>query len=233
MNLYSQLLGLGPPVILTAGMGQTSAVWDGLAGILTSRCTVVRWDYRGHGQSESTDDPADYSADLALADLIAMLGRAGTSEDNKAVLIGHSLGGYLSLRAAVEVPRLIKALVLIATGPGFRDDSAREKWNLFARSMRIDAGVHPEARRMSFQSDDRVMQALNSIAVPTLVVVGGDDTHFIGAKEYMVRKMPNAVGVQIAGAGHSVHLTHSSQVSEAISGFLDQVFATTESHDRP
>ena len=76
MNLYSQLLGLGPPVILTAGMGQTSAVWDGLAGILASRCTVVRWDYRGHGQSESTDDPTDYSADLALADLIAMMGRA-------------------------------------------------------------------------------------------------------------------------------------------------------------
>jgi pimeloyl-ACP methyl ester carboxylesterase len=160
---------------------------------------------------------------LALADLIAMMYRAGTREDNKAVLIGHSLGGYLSLRAAAEVPRLIKALVLIASGPGFRDDSAREKWNLFARSMRIDAGVHPEARRMSFQSDDRVMQALNSIAVPTLVIVGGDDTHFISAKEYLVRKMPSASGVEIAGAGHSVHVTHSSQVSEAISVFLDQV----------
>lgn len=233
MNLYSQILGQGPPVVLTAGMGQTSSAWDGLTGMLASRCTVLRWDYRGHGQSESTDDPADYSADWALADLITMMGRAGTSEDNKAVLIGHSLGGYLSLRAAVEIPQLIKALVLIATGPGFRDDSAREKWNLFARSMRIDAGVHPEARRMSFQSDDRVMQALNSIAVPTLVIVGGDDTHFIGAKEYLVRKMPRAAGVEIAGARHSVHVTHSSQVSEAIASFLDQVFATTELCSHP
>ena len=223
MNLYSQRAGHGPPLILTAGMGQTSRVWDGMIGMLASRCTVLRWDYRGHGQSASTDDPADYSADLALADLIAMMNRAGAREDNKAVLIGHSLGGYLSLRAAVDVPRLIKALVLIATGPGFRDDSAREKWNLFARSMQIDTGVHPEARRMSFQSDDRVMQALNSIAVPTLVIVGGDDTHFIGAKEYLVRKMPSAAGLDIAGAGHSVHVTHSSQVSEAISGFLDQI----------
>jgi pimeloyl-ACP methyl ester carboxylesterase len=232
MNLYSQLLGRGTPVVLTAGIGQTSAVWDGLAGMLARRYTVLRWDYRGHGQSESTDNPSDYSTDLALADLIAMMDRAGTSEDNKAVLIGHSLGGYLSLRAAVEVPQLIKALVLIATGPGFRDDSAREKWNQFARSMRVDPGVHPEARRMSFQSDDRVMQALSSIAAPTLVIVGGDDTHFIGAKQYLVRKMPNAAGVEIAGARHSVHVTHSSQVSEAISGFLDQVFATTELHDR-
>ena len=223
MNLYSQLLGLGPPAVLTAGMGHTSAVWEGLTGMLASRCTVLRWDYRGHGQSESTDDPADYSTDLALADLIAMMARAGTSEDNPAVLIGHSLGGYLSLRAAVEVPRLIKALVLIATGPGFRDDAAREKWNQFARSMPIDAGVHPEARRLSFQSDDRVMRALSSIAVPTLVIVGGEDTHFLGAKEYLVRKMPHATGVEIAGARHSVHVTHSSRVSDAISGFLDGV----------
>ena len=76
---------------------------------------------------------------------------------------------------------------------------------------------------MSFQSDDRVMQALNSTAVPTLVIVGGEDTHFIGAKEYLVRKMPNAAGLEIAEARHSVHVTHSRQVSEAISGFLDQV----------
>lgn len=210
-------------MVLTAGMGQTSAVWDGLAGMLASHNTVLRWDYRGHGRSESTDNPSDYGADLALADLIAMMDRAGTNEDNKAVLIGHSLGGYLSLRAAVEVPQLIRALVLIATGPGFRDDSAREKWNQFARSMRVDAGVHPEARRMSLQSDDRVMQALSSITVPALVIVGGDDAHFIGAKEYLVRKMPNAAGVEIAGARHSVHVTHLSQVSDAISGFLNQV----------
>jgi pimeloyl-ACP methyl ester carboxylesterase len=223
MNLYSQILGRGPPVVLTAGMGHTSAVWDGLTGMLSSRCTVLRWDYRGHGQSESTDDAADYGADLALADLIAMMGRAGTREDNQAVLIGHSLGGYLSLRAAVQVPQLVKALVLIATGPGFRDESAREKWNQFVHTMRIDAGVRPEARRMSLQSDDRVMQALNSIAVPTLVIVGGEDTHFIGAKEYLVRKMPNAIGVEIAGARHSVHVTHSRQVSDAISGFLDHI----------
>lgn len=225
MNLFSQLLGNGPPVILTAGIGHTSAVWDDLTAALASRCTVLRWDYRGHGQSESTDNPADYSAELALADLIAMMSRAGTTEDNKAVLIGHSLGGYLSLRAAVEVPRLVKALVLIATGPGFKDEAAREKWNLLARSMRIEAGVHPEARRMSIQSDDRVMQALNSISVPTLVIVGGDDTHFISAKEYLLRKMPHAAALEIAGARHSVHVTHSGQVSDAISGFLDQIFA--------
>jgi pimeloyl-ACP methyl ester carboxylesterase len=41
---------------------------------------------------------------------------------------------------------------------------------------------------MSFQSDDRVMQALNSIAVPTLVIVGGDDTHFLGAKNTWYEK---------------------------------------------
>src|SRR5271165_3452308 len=141
MNLHSQLIGAGPPVVLTAGIGQTSSLWDSLVGTLKSRFSVLSWDYRGHGRSASTQDPADYSPQLATIDLISMIERAGGSKENKTVLIGHSLGGYLSLRVALEMPALIKALVLIATGPGFRDDSAREKWNLAARSMSLHSKV--------------------------------------------------------------------------------------------
>jgi pimeloyl-ACP methyl ester carboxylesterase len=193
-----------------------------LVGALRSRFTVLSWDYRGHGRSAAPDDPAHYGSQLATTDLISMIERAGGTEENKTVLIGHSLGGYLSLRAALEMPSLIKALILIATGPGFRDDAAREKWNLVARSMPLESGVHPAAREMSLQSDNRVMEKLNSIVVPTLVIVGSDDRRFLGARDYLVRKMPNATGVEIEGARHSVHTSHSTQVNEAISNFLEE-----------
>lgn len=220
MKLHSQVIGAGPPVVLTTGIGQSSSVWKSLADVLSNRFLVLRWDHRGHGRSTSTDNPADYSAHLAVADLISMIGGTGGSEENKAVLIGHSLGGYLSLRATLEVPQLVKALILIATGPGFRDATAREKWNEYARFISMDTGVHPEARRLSFHTDGLVMERLSSITVPTLVIVGSEDKRFIGAKNYLISKMPHAAGIEIYGAKHAVHTTHAAEVNDAICRFL-------------
>jgi len=220
MKLHFQIIGEGPPVVVTSGMGQSSAVWDSLARTLAGRFKVLQWDYRGHGRSAASDDPEDYTARLAQDDLISMIGHAGGNSDNPAVLVGHSLGGYLSLRAALEVPSLIKRLVLIATGPGFRDEAARDKWNEFARQIPIERDVHPLARQMSVQSDSLVMDHLRSIEVPALVIVGSDDRRFIGAKNYMVTKMPQAAGIDIPGARHSVHTSHPILVNEAILRFL-------------
>jgi pimeloyl-ACP methyl ester carboxylesterase len=223
--LHSQSVGAGPPVVLSTGIGQSSSAWASLVGTLKDRYTVLSWDYRGHGRSSSSDNPADYNSQLALTDLNSMIERAGATPDNKCVLVGHSLGGYLSLRSAVEKPAVLKGLVLIATGPGFRDDAAREEWNVIARSLPVDDDVHLPARAMSFQSDNLVMERLSSIAVPTLVIVGSEDRRFIGAKNYMLRKIPLATGIEIEGAKHSVHTSHSMQVNEAVSNFLNEVFS--------
>src|SRR5258708_37025985 len=101
-----------------------------------------------------------------------MIANGGGGADNPAVLIGHSLGGYLSLCVAVQYPQLVKALVLIATGPGFRDETAREQWNRYALSMDTGADAHPAARQLGVNSDANVINGLGSIQVPVLVVVG-------------------------------------------------------------
>ena len=102
-------------------MGNTSGVWADIVRSLNGSATALCWDLRGHGRSERSQDPEDYARKFAVADLATMIAHAGGSADNPAVLVGHSLGGYLSLCAAIQYPRLVKALVLIATGPGFRD----------------------------------------------------------------------------------------------------------------
>jgi pimeloyl-ACP methyl ester carboxylesterase len=196
-------------------------VWADIVRSLNGGTTALCWDLRGHGQSERSDDPEDYASRLAVADLATMIANAGGSADNPAVLIGHSLGGYLSLCAAVQYPRLVKALVLIATGPGFRDEAAREQWNRFALSLDIGPDAHPAARQLGVHGDANVMNGLREIQVPTLVIVGSEDRRFLAAKDYLASRIPNASGLVIAGGRHSVHTTHSGEVGRAILSFLE------------
>jgi pimeloyl-ACP methyl ester carboxylesterase len=222
MNLHFEIVGDGQPVVLTTGMGYSSAVWSSLSARLEGSARTLVWDYRGHGFSEKSDDPRDYDAGNGIGDLIQMISNAGGSQANPAILVGHSLGGYLSLHMALEQPELVKALVLIATGPGFRNDAAREKWNEFARTIKIDSNTHPAARLLALQSDDTVIKNLENILVPTLIIVGEKDVGFHGAKDYLLSKLPNATAVVVGGAGHSVHKTHSAEVNEAIMQFIEK-----------
>ncbi|MCB0979092.1 MAG: alpha/beta fold hydrolase, partial [Ilumatobacter sp.] len=74
-------------------MGSSSATWEECMRLLAPRHHVVAVDLLGHGQSPVPEDPAEYTRDKALADIDDIL--AGVGEP--AVLVGHSLGGYLSL----------------------------------------------------------------------------------------------------------------------------------------
>jgi pimeloyl-ACP methyl ester carboxylesterase len=221
MKLHFLIQGAGRPIVFTSGIGNTSSVWTDIVRSLNGSATALCWDLRGHGQSERSEDPEDYASKLAVADLATMIANAGGSEDNPAVLIGHSLGGYLSLCAAVQYPWLVKALVLIATGPGFRDETAREQWNRFALSMDIGADAHPAARQLGVHSDTTVINGLREIQVPTLVIVGSEDRRFLAAKDYLAGRIPNASGLVITGGRHSVHKTHSGEVGRAILSFLE------------
>jgi pimeloyl-ACP methyl ester carboxylesterase len=210
-------------VVFTAGIGDTADAWNAIAGELESRARTLCWDHRGHGRSDRPADPASYAADLAVADLVDMMANAGAGPDNPAVLVGHSLGGYLSLRTAIQHPHLTRALVLISTGPGFRNEVAREAWNQSALRMKIGDTAHPDARWLSVQRDATVIENLPSIRVPTLVIVGSEDRNFLAAKDYLIRSIPNATGLVIEGGRHSVHRSHPGPIGQAIVQLLERL----------
>jgi len=84
--------GAGAPVLLSHGYSATGRMWDGQREALGGRYRVVSWDMRGHGSTSSPDDPAQYSHDLTVADMRALLGHLGIG---RAVIGGLSLGGTL------------------------------------------------------------------------------------------------------------------------------------------
>src|SRR5580692_1012035 len=125
-SIRYEVTGSGPPLLLTHGFGATSAMFSQNLPALSAGNEVITWDIRGHGGSESPDGAAGYGAAAALADIAALLDELG---HERAILGGHSLGGYLSLDFALAFPGRVAGLLLIDTGPGFRNDEARDGWN--------------------------------------------------------------------------------------------------------
>jgi pimeloyl-ACP methyl ester carboxylesterase len=235
--------GAGVPILLSHGFSATSAMWAPNVDALAADRAVVAWNQRGHGDSDSPADPALYSHELCLGDMAALLDTVGAQ---RAILIGMSLGGYLSLAFHQVHPERVAALVLVDTGPGFRNDAARENWNDWARQRgdeieRVGAlgtslstevrqaqhrdlgGVAHAARHVLTQADGRVIESLRGIAVPTLVVVGSDDANFLGAADYMTRTIPGARKVLIEDAGHASNLDQPAVFNAAVTEFLAEL----------
>lgn len=85
--------GEGPAVILVSGAMSTGGTMAPLAGLLADRCTVLRFDRRGRGES---GDTAPYAVEREVEDLAALIDAAG----GEAALYGISSGGALVLEAA-------------------------------------------------------------------------------------------------------------------------------------
>ena len=243
-NIRYQVTGsAGPALLLTHGYGATSAMFAGNVTALTATHRVVTWDLRGHGGSDYPADPASYSGANALADMAALLTALGVDQ---AVLGGHSLGGYLSLQFALRFPDQVTGLVLIDTGPGFRNDAARDDWNRGAHrradrlaerglaalsgSDELHDGEHRDAtglinaaRYTLTQQDAHVIDGLPQIAVPTLVIVGADDAPFLGAADYMAAKIRDARKVVIPAAGHAPNVSQPEIFDAEVSRFLREL----------
>ena len=174
--------------------------------------------------------------------MAAILDAAGA---DRAVLGGMSLGGYLSLAFHLAHPKRVAALVLVDTGPGYRNDEARDKWNAWVerRAQQLERGEaradtsaelaqavheHPEglpraARGVMAQKDARVITSLDSITVPTLVIVGAQDTDFLAGADYMHRHISNSRKVVIDNAGHAANMDQPETFNTAVRELLEQL----------
>jgi len=242
VDIHYEVHGSGPTLLLTHGYSATSAMWKEQIAPLSRHHRLVLWDMRGHGQSDYPEDPAAYSEALTVADMAALLDEVGAAD---AIVGGLSLGGYMSLAFYRAHPERVRALLIIDTGPGFKKDDARDAWNKrahetgdrfereglavlksFSRdrseaSHRDALGLARAARGMLTQRDARVIEALPGIKVPSLIVVGADDTPFLAAADYMAAKIPGASKVVIPAAGHAVNIDQPRAFIDAVLPFLD------------
>ena len=219
-DLYYEVHGKGPAILLTHGYSANTRMWAPNIDALAARHTLIVWAVRGHGRSGAPDDPAAYSRDKTMHDMAALLDHL---QIERAVIGGLSLGGYLSLAFNVFHPDRVRGLLRFDTGPGYRNDEAREGWNRMAIASgekHASTGLRLAARGILTQQDSLVLDAMPGIAVPTLVLAGADDTPFLKATDYMAAKIPGARKVIIDKAGHTANLDQPETFNRVVTAFL-------------
>ena len=108
-RLYYRIDGeSGPYLVCSNGIGGSTFFWAPFAGRCAARYRVVRWDYRGHGRSDSPVDPRDISVVACADDLAAVMDAVGIE---RAALLGHSLGAQVGFELYARRPERVLALV--------------------------------------------------------------------------------------------------------------------------
>jgi pimeloyl-ACP methyl ester carboxylesterase len=115
--IFYRASGRGPLVVLCDGILCEGFVWKYLRPHLSRRFRVVHWNYRGHGRSGRPRD----ATRVAIADHADDLWRvieAAAGRDERAVLVGHSMGTQVCLEGYRARPERTAGLVLVCGSYG-------------------------------------------------------------------------------------------------------------------
>lgn len=229
----------GPVLALVHGAGGSRLHWPSQLRRIPG-ATVYTLDLPGHGRS--TGDGCQTIGCYAES----LLGFLNAANVDRAVVVGHSMGGAIAQTVALRAPQRVSAVVLVGSGArlrvadaileGIQDDFeeaigliTRYAWSPDADSSLTTVGIEalrqtgPRVLLGDFLACDRfdVMANLAKITVPSLVITGtADKLTPVKYAYYLAEHIPFARLALIEGAGHMVMLEQPRQVADAVRGFL-------------
>ncbi len=204
--------GEGPAILLVHGWLNDATVWNGIIDELEADFRCIAVDLRGHGQSGAAG-VGNYGRELVLDDLRNVLDERDIAQ---AIVVGHSLGGYLALALAIEDPARVSGLGLVAAGPGFRNPETREQWNDSVRATAADREIPEGMEAISMHVDAMVMDRLGEVAAPACVVVGARDKRFLASADVFDKYLDVKERHIIDEMGHMVHVKAPADVASAL-----------------
>lgn len=118
--------GTQPVVILENGLVASAEHWEWIVRGLSERFPVVTYHRAGYGRSTyAGPEDGAYRLDTAVEDLVDLMRH--TAGDRPVVVAGHSLGGYLALKAAGRLPdRILGVALLDSSHPAELQRSSRQ-----------------------------------------------------------------------------------------------------------
>ena len=111
LALHHQIIGEGPPLVVLHGLFGSGTNWRSFSRSMSDRRQIHLLDLRNHGRSPHSDE---MSYPLMAEDLFEYLDRQSLET---VTLMGHSMGGKVAMRAALEAPERVSALVVVDIAP--------------------------------------------------------------------------------------------------------------------
>ncbi|MEX1190214.1 MAG: alpha/beta hydrolase [Bacteroidia bacterium] len=102
--------GQGPAIVFLHGFMETAKIWRPFVSKLSSKFRVIRINLPGHGKSSTFGET--HSMEFMSDVVRAVLEAEGVIE---ALIVGHSMGGYVALAFAETFPHKVKGLVLFSS----------------------------------------------------------------------------------------------------------------------
>lgn len=240
MNLHAERYGTGEPIVFVHGAGGSSSAWYFQKEYLKAFAEVILIDLPGHGTAPGIPpETIEEKRDMIREALVEL-------KIQECHLVGHSMGGAISMSFALRYPQLLKGLVLVATGarlrvhPEILDTILQDKpmaarrimelaFSEKAPALMVETAINEILKAeaqviyndfLSCENFD-LMGALSGIEVRTLIIGGAEDrlapAHY---SEYLHREIQGSKLVLVPGAGHMVPLEQPAEVNKAIKEFV-------------
>ena len=247
-DLYYQLHQEGeqPPVVLIHGAGGTHLFWPPEIRRLPT-AGVFALDLPGHGKSSGCGLQSISAYAGVLLEWLDAL------ELDRAVFVGHSMGGAIALQFALKNPTRVLALGLFSTAarlpvnPDLLDLTSTSTTYPTAVEKLVEWSFSPETpERLQELAHKRMLETratvlhgdflacsefdmvprLADISLPALVLCGDDDKMTpLRQSQLLTAELPQAHLEVIEAAGHMVMLERPHAVAEVLSSFIEEINA--------
>ena len=139
VSLYYEEAGSGIPLVFVHEFAGDHRSWETQMRFFSSRYRAVTFSARGYPPSDVPERPEQYSQDLQVDDLKALL---GALKIDKAHVCGLSMGSYTTLLFGLKYPQLARSLTIAGSGYGSGGNRAefQKRVNATAQDM-LDKGM--------------------------------------------------------------------------------------------
>lgn len=250
IDVHYEVTGKGPWLTLSHSLAANLEMWDSQLNLLNQHFTVLRYDIRGHGQTQATEGP--YSLEQLADDVHGLLQHLGVTRTH---WIGLSLGGMIGQVFAIRYPHFIDHAV-IADSTGKAAPNAATMWAdraALARTQGMTALAQPTLSRW-FTDPYRVKnptvmakighmiettslagyagccaaigvinnhEGLQQLQTPALILVGDQDQATPPAASEQIHKhWPDSSYVVLKDAAHLSNVEQAQTFNDAVMKFL-------------